>query len=85
MGKPNDPGITFAQALHIVQDLAVMHEKPTFAWQLTMLFAKLPRLEVVNVHGTAKGTRMVVKTGLDQHHEYEVLINPLYKEVPSAG
>jgi len=62
-------------------ELAFIQEHPVFTTQLGMDINKhVPTIKVTDSHGTASGVRLVVTFATDQHHEYEVLINPLYKE-----
>lgn len=62
-------------------NLGFIQEHPVFTTQLGMFIKKhVPTIKVTNFHGTASGVRLVMTFATDQHHEYEVLINPLYKE-----
>jgi len=56
-------------------------ERPTFSGNIAQDIRKhVPTMKVLEIRGTAKGCRLVITHEVDQHHEYEVLINPLYKE-----
>jgi hypothetical protein len=77
---PDEFATRVVRAQHeAVQLLA--QEPPSFTTRLGVDITKhVPTIKVTDFHGTASGVRLVVTFNVDQHHEYEVLINPLYKE-----